>query len=61
MPDAERETLGVVFCLRPRTAGQSRPIIEFREVGRHYSVKLKPGRLRVPSLSLSTTGIFRED
>lgn len=28
---------------------QSRPIIEFREVGRRYSVKLKPGFLLLPS------------
>lgn len=48
---AERETPGVVFCLRSRTTGQSRPIIEFREVGRRHSVKLKPGLLPLlPSL-----------
>ncbi|KYN35530.1 hypothetical protein ALC56_10087 [Trachymyrmex septentrionalis] len=37
-----------VFCLRLQTTGQSRPIIEFREVGRRYSVKLKPGFLLLP-------------
>jgi len=51
MSHAERETLGVVFCLRSRTTGQSRPIIEFREVGRRYSVKLKPGFSSLPSPS----------
>lgn len=45
MLHAERETPGMVFCLRSRTTRQSRPIIEFREVGRRYSVKLKPGLL----------------
>lgn len=37
-----KEKLEMIFCLRSHTTRQSHPIIEFREVGRRYSVKLKP-------------------
>lgn len=37
-----KKKLEMIFCLRSHTTQQSHPIIEFREVGRRYSVKLKP-------------------
>lgn len=38
-----KEKLSEFSIFRSERAGQSRPIIEFRQVGRRYSVKLKPG------------------